>query len=416
MFTQGLSATAVCSTALSPSTLSALAEVGTQARAKDEAEAARQIAPAKDKSPFKLGIIGAGSRGQELVRSFLRVPGVSLVAAADVYPLRFQQLARVCSNEVSPYADYRALLERKDLNAVIVATPLGLHGEHVLAALQSGHSVYGEKLMAYKAEDAHKIVAAAEGSKNLYQIGHQYRYSPWIRAAVARVQQGEIGDVTHVMGYWNRNNDWRRPVPDPKLERLINWRLYHQWSLGLIAELGSHHLDIANWVFGAPPTHVMASGSICRYNDGRETDDNVQAIFSYAGGRRFIFTSITDNAKMGDQLWLYGTKGSLNLTLEDATFFYEPKKITKAVPLGNGKDALTTSASYAPSSEMPYRGAGKPVDVTTAEDPTTAATRAFVYCVRTGTAPISNARVGLGTALSVIQANVSLRSKKEEAI
>ncbi len=382
-----------------------------------ETDVSRQIAPTKDRSPFRLGIIGAGSRGQELIRSFLRVPGVSVAAAADVYEPRFPQLNRLCGNEVDAHKDYRTLLDRKDLNAVIVATPLGLHGEHVIAALSSGHHVYGEKVMAYTIEQANSIVAAASDHKRIYQIGHQYRYSPWIRAAVLRVQQGEIGDVTHIMGYWNRNNDWRRPVPDPSLEHLINWRLYHEWSLGLNAELGSHHMDIANWVFGEYPVAALASGSICRYHDGRETDDNVQTILSYSGGRRFIFTSITDNAKMGDQLWLYGTKGSLNLTLEDATFFYEPKKIVKAVVAPSGKDeGVITSASYNPSNEMPYRGPGKPVDLSTAEDPTTAATRAFIYCVRTGTAPIADAKVGLGSALAVIKANESLRLRKEVTI
>ena len=132
---------------------------------------------------------------------------------------------------------------------------------------------------------------------------------------MARVQAGEIGDVTHVLAYWNRNNSWRRPVPDPSLERLINWRLYNKWSLGLIAELGSHHMDIANWAMDSNPIAAQASGSICCYHDGRETDDNVQVILSYPGGRRMVFTSMTNNAKMGDQLWLYGSKGSLNLTL-----------------------------------------------------------------------------------------------------
>jgi len=416
-FTQAVSAVAVSSSA---SLWNRPASAEPSAIEAAEADAARQIAPTKDSTPFRLGIIGAGSRGQELIRSFLRVPGVSVAAAADVYEPRFAQLNRICGREVAAHKDYRALLDRKDLNAVIVATPLGLHGEHVTAALASGHHVYGEKVMAYTIEQANGIVSAAAEHKRIYQIGHQYRYSPWIRAAVLRVQKGEIGDVTHIMGYWNRNNDWRRPVPgplpDPSLEHLINWRLYHEWSLGLIAELGSHHMDIANWVFGEYPVAALASGSICRYHDGRETDDNVQAILSYSGGRRFIFTSITDNAKMGDQLWLYGTKGSLNLTLEDATFFYEPKKIARAPARAAKDEGVTTSASYNPANEMPYRGPGKPVDVSTAEDPTTAATRAFVYCVRTGTPPIADTKVGLGSALGVIQANESLRLRKEVTI
>jgi len=408
LFLQGLSATAVAGSSLA-SAESNEAQTNGQA----EAEAARQIAPSKDSSSFKLGIIGPGSRGQELVRSFLRVPGVRIVAATDVYKPRFEQLNRVCGYEVPAYSDVRAMLDRKDLDAVVVATPLGLHAEHVLAALASGHHVYGEKTMAYTVDDGRKIVAATAEHQRIFQVGHQYRYSPWIRAAVARVQQGEIGDVTHIHGYWHRNNDWRRPVPDPSLERLINWRLYNQWSLGLIAELGSHHMDIANWIFGSTPTAALASGSICRYHDGRETDDNVQVVLSYSGGRRFIFTSMTDNAKMGDQLWVYGAKGSLNLTLEDATFFYEPRQITQPKSAKGEAAGVTTGASYRPSGEMPYRGPGKPVDVTTAEDPTTAATRAFIYCVRTGTQPIANVHVGFGSTLAVVQADQSRILKRE---
>jgi predicted dehydrogenase len=407
LFLRGLSAAVATA-----STLASESALGQSSSA--DAEAARQIAHATDTSPFRIGVIGPGSRGIELVRSFLRVPGVKVVAAADVYPPRFAQLNEACGYQVASYSDFRALLDRKDLDAVVVATPLGLHAEHVLPALESGHHVYGEKTMAYTIEDATKIVNATTAHKRIFQVGHQYRYSPWIRAAVVRVQQGEIGDVTHIMAYWNRNNNWRRAVPDPSLERLINWRLYNQWSLGLLAELGSHHMDIANWVFGSTPTSALASGSICTYPDGRETDDNVQAVLSYSGGRRFIFTSMTNNAKMGDQLWLYGSKGSLNLTLEDATFFYEPHRIVKT-PSKDGK-AVVTSASYSPSGEMPYRGPGKPVQVTTAEDPTTAATRAFVYCVRTKTEPIANVNVGFGSALAVVQSNQARLKKQEVSV
>jgi predicted dehydrogenase len=418
-FTQSLSALALSSSAsLSSSALQVAASVVTQTGSHDDTRASRQTARATVNTPLRLGLIGAGSRGQELTRSFLRVPGVKIAAAADVYPLRFQQLSKVCGYEMATHADYRALLDRKDLDAIVVATPLGLHAEHVLAALKSGRPVYGEKTMAYTIEQARQIVAGVAASKQVFQVGHQYRYSPWIRAAMARVQAGEIGDVTHILAYWNRNNSWRRPVLDPSLERLINWRLYHQWSLGLIAELGSHHMDIANWVMGSYPTAAQASGSICCYHDGRETDDNVQVILSYPAGRRMVFTSMTNNAKMGDQLWLYGTKGSLNLTLQDATFFYEPRKIeaSKIAKTGDGQEPIVTSASYNPANEMPYRGPGSPVQVNEAEDPTTAATRAFVYCVRTGERPIADEHVGLGSALAVVSANEARGAKHEVEI
>lgn len=416
-FAQRVSALALTSS----SPFSSLAQQGAtpapqQHLSRQDQEAARQTARSTDASPLRLGIIGAGSRGQELIRNFLRVPGVRVVAAADVYEPRFAQLNKVCGYDVAPHHDYRALLDRKDLDAIVIATPLGLHAEHVLPALKTKRPVYGEKTMAYTVEQAKAIVAEVATSKQVFQVGHQYRYSPWIRSAMTRVQNGEIGGVTHVLAYWNRNNNWRRPVPDSQYERLINWRLYHQWSLGLIAELGSHHMDIANWAMGAHPTAAQASGSICCYYDGRETDDNVQVILSYPGGRRMIFTSMTNNAKMGDQLWLYGTKGSLNLTLQDATFFYEPRKVEKVVKTTEGHDAVVTSASYNPANEMPYRGPGSPVQIAEGEDPTTAATRAFIHCVRTGERPLADEHVGYGSALAVISANQARSTGREVEI
>ena len=365
-------------------------------------------------TPVRLGIIGPGSRGKELIRNVLRVPGVTVVAAADVYPPRFQQLNQLCGYNVAAYSDYRSMLERKDLDAIIVSTPLSFHAEHVIAALQSGRHVYGEKTMAFTVDETNHIVKTVESGKQIFQVGHQYRYAPWIRAGIERVQKGEIGDVTHVYAYWHRNSDWRRPVPDPSLERLINWRLYTQYSHGLLSELGSHHIDIANWVFDEAPHAAYATGSIAVYHDGRQVDDNVQSVLSYSKGRRFFFSSITDNAKMGDQLWLYGTRGSLNLTLEDADFYYEPKPAVH-VPSKSGADSkgITTGASYRPAGEMPYRGPGKPVDVPVTEDPTATAVRSFIHCIRTGQKPISDVQNGARVAMAVIAANQSLSARRE---
>jgi predicted dehydrogenase len=365
-------------------------------------------------TPIRLGIIGPGSRGKELIRNFLRVPGVSILAAADVYAPRLQELNQLCGYTVASHSDYRALIDRKDLDAIVVATPLSFHAQHVIAALQSGCHVYGEKTMAFTVAEANDIVKTVDAGKQIFQVGHQYRYAPWIRSAIDYVQRGEIGDATHVYGYWHRNSDWRRPVPDSSLERLINWRLYNEYSLGLLAELGSHHIDIANWVFGEAAHAAYATGSIAVYHDGRENDDNVQAVLSYSKGRRFVFSSLTDNAEIGNQLWIYGTKGSLNLTLEDAEFFYEPKHAVQlpSKPGAKGK-AITAGASYRPAGEMPYRGAGKRLDIPVTEDPTTTACRGFINCIRTGQKPVADAHVGLRSALSVITGNESLTAKRE---
>ena len=360
---------------------------------------------------LRVGFIGPGSRGQELIRQLLHVPGVRIAAVCDIYEPRFAQVNQLVGSDVPHTKDYRELLDRKDLDAIYIATPLAHHAEHVLAALKTKRPVYGEKAMGFTPEQCADIYKAASLPGALFQIGHQYRYAPWVRAAVEKIKQGNIGEPTHVYAYWHRNNNWRRPVPSPDpggtLEHLINWRLYRETSGGLVTELGSHHIDIANWIFDAIPERATGMTSIVRYHDGRTVGDNVQAVFSYPGGRRLMFSSITDNAKMGNELWVYGTEGSVAITIEDATFYYEPKAHPK--PAVTGAEVVThgivTGASYSTKGEMPYRGPGEKLAVTATEDPTLTACRAFIECVRANRQPVANARVGYGSAIGAAIAN-----------
>ena len=348
----------------------------------------RAAAPAV--KPVRLGVIGAGSRGQEDLRQFLRVPGVTVTAICDIYPPRSAQVNRLAGAEIPMTASYAELLARHDVDAVLIASPVSLHAEHVIATARSGRPVFGEKALGFTVEDNQRIVDEVLRAKVLFQIGHEYRYAPWVKEAVRRVQKGDIGKPTHIYAYWNRNGDWRRSVPssDPggKLERLINWRLYRETSGGLGTELGSHHIDIANWVFGEQPESVLGTNSICVYHDGRTVGDNVQSVFNYSGGRRLMFSSITDNAKNGNELWIYGTEGSVQITIEDATFYYEKKlsnqpTADKPVSKTIVERGVVTGASYSTAGEMPYRGVGERVKAP-ATDPTLDSIRSFVEAVR----------------------------------
>ncbi|MDZ7765952.1 MAG: Gfo/Idh/MocA family oxidoreductase [Melioribacteraceae bacterium] len=93
------------------------------------------------------------------------------------------------------------------------------------------------------------------------------------------VQDGECGEITHIRCNYNRNTDWRTKVDDPKMERLLNWRMYREYSGGLMAELCSHHINITNWLLDAVPHKITGMGGIDYYKDGRETYDNVNTIF-----------------------------------------------------------------------------------------------------------------------------------------
>jgi predicted dehydrogenase len=383
---------------------------------------ARAAAPAV--KPVRLGIIGAGSRGQENLRHFLRVPGVSLSAICDIYPPRAEQVNRIAGKPVPIVADYKEFLSRDDIDAVMVSSPVGCHADHVIAAAKSGRPIYGEKALGFTVEDNHNIVAAVVESKVLFQIGHEYRYADWAQQAVRRIHAGDIGTPTHIYAYWHRNGDWRRPVPSPdpggKLEHLINWRLYRETSGGLGTELGSHHIDMANWIFGEQPQSLIGNSSICRYHDGRTVGDNVQEVFSYSQGRRLVFSSLTDNAKMGCTFWVYGTEGSAEITLEDATFYFEKQKKSNAVSVDKGttvvQRGITTGASYSTTGEMPYRGAGERVVVAKPEDPTYAAVASFIGAVRGEHGIFADVHCGFRAGIACAVAHDAVFTEEKTAI
>lgn len=363
----------------------------------------------------RLGVIGVGSRGKYMMRHFLRVPGVGIEALCDIYPPRLEEGRQVTGTSTPGFADYRQMLERagRDLDAIVVATPLDRHAEHVIGSLDAGLDVYGEKALAFTVAECDAVVAAVRRTNRVFQVGHQYRYAPWYRQAVERIAAGEIGRVTHVYGYWHRNYDWRRPVPRPELERQINWRLYREHSGGLLAELGSHHIDVANWIFGETPASVIGSGGIDFYPDGRDVFDNIQAVFDYPGGGTLVFSSLIGNHKTGFQLVVYGTGGTVELTLEDGHFFFEPARPSSAVPAERA-GGIRSTATLSTAGDMPYRGAGARIELAEHEslDPSFYSAEAFVTAVREGARPIADVEVGRASAVPVALGNRAIRGRE----
>ena len=367
--------------------------------------------PEAPSDQINLGIIGVGSRGQQLIRTFLRIPGVRFAGLCDVYEPRFPAGREITGENTPLYRDHRELLAVRGVDAVIVSTPLSLHSQHVTAALEARKHVYGEKSLAFTIEECNGIVDAVKRTGKRFQIGHQYHYAPWYAEALRRIRAGKVGRVMQIHAYWHRNNSWRRPVPDrgdAKLERLINWRLYREYSGGLVAELGSHHIHFANEVFGSLPESVVGSGGIDFWRDGRETHDNVQVTYRYPQGQTLVFTAITTNRLDGDQIRVYGTDGSVVLTESGATFYYEPKRpqsaVTQATIVEHG---IVTGATY--QAEMPYRGPGEPVAVPSDKlgSPDYLACAAFIESIRKGNDQRPQADEQAGWASGVAE---SLRS------
>jgi predicted dehydrogenase len=367
-------------------------------------------------SQINLGIIGVGSRGQQLMRTFLRVPGVRFAGLCDVYEPRFSAGRAITKEQTPIYRDYRELLTARDVDAVIVSTPLSFHTEHVTAALENGRHVYGEKSLALTVEGCRSIVDAVQRTGKHFQVGHQYHYAPWYRETLHRIQMGKLGRVTQIYAYWHRNNSWRRPVPDPndkKIERLINWRLYKEYSGGLLAELGSHHITFANEVFGSVPESVIGSGGIDFWKDGRETHDNVQVTYRYPQGQTLVFSSITTNQIDGAQVRVYGSEGSAVLTEMDATIYYEPKKKqTSATQKTIVEHGIATGATF--RGEMPYRGPGEPIAVPEDKqgNPDYLACASFIDCLHKNQRPEADVQLAWATGIAVAIGNQAIDQGK----
>jgi len=291
--------------------------------AKDPAAAAADAAKAAkeaSKDPVLIGWVGSGVQGRNDLQQLARLPWVKIVAIADIFPPS-QKAAKEIAPDAEFFTDYRKLLERKDVQGVGIATPLWLHAQMAIDALDAGKAVYCEKMMAYTLEDAKKMVRTADRTGGILQIGHQRRYSPDYHHALEMIQKGYFGKITHVRAQWNRNGSWRRAIQTPQqygvsmtpqeLEHLINWRMYKKYSRGLMAELGSHQIDVANWFMGHHPTAVAGIGGLDFYKDGRDIYDNVQCVFEYPDGMKLTYQSIQTNAFDDYTEQFMGPKGTM---------------------------------------------------------------------------------------------------------
>ena len=219
------------------------------------------------KEKARLALIGSGSRGQYHIHNLLNIQHADLVAICDPYKTNLDA-ALALYPSAKGCKDYHEVLDDKSIDGVIIATPLHLHARITLDALASGKHVFCEKAMARTMEECKAVYDAyAKTDKALYYCMQRMYDEKYVKA-MQMIKQGLIGDVVGMRCHWFRNADWRRPVPSPDLERWINWRLYKEYSGGLMTELGSHQLEVCNWAAGKIPSKIMGMGDIVFWKDG----------------------------------------------------------------------------------------------------------------------------------------------------
>jgi predicted dehydrogenase len=289
---------------------------------------------------IRLGIIGSGSRGQYLMRSVNQVGNIDWVAAADIWDLRCDQAEQVAGAKIEKYKDYRRLLERRDLDGVIVATFDHVHAQVTVDACHAGKDVFVEKPMTSLPLQGHEVVRAVRETKRIVQVGVQQRSTPhFIEAKKRFFDSGLIGSVNMVRTIWNANGGYLTPVPagmerkpegldweaclawlaqipwDPK--RYFNRFAYWDFSTGgQSGGLFVHMVDVVHWYLGLPrPSAAVASGGIYRYDDGRDTPDNFNLILEYPEELNVTFeATLTDMIPAGSALIVFmGSGGRLEI-------------------------------------------------------------------------------------------------------
>jgi len=339
---------------------------------------------------LNIGIIGTGDRGQGLIKLISKIDGMRLIAICDNLQFRLDQAATIAPKAIK-YSNYKELLSNKNLDAVIISTPLNTHASIACDAVDASLHIYCEKTMVKGDISTMNLVKKVKKDHNkIFQTGHQYHSSRLYSHIVELVQSGEIGQIIAIQAQWNRNGNWRRQVQDPKFERQINWRMYREYSYGLTAELSSHQIDFSNWLLKSTPKKVVGFGGIDYWKDGRETYDNIHLTYSYPSGVKASFTCLTSNGKDDYQIKVMGDKASIIIGYKDA-WIYPEGKYNKVIKDVDGVSGATSSW---------IEGKGNPIKFDHKE-PTYQALEDFRYAIINDSTPMSNLKSGADVSLAV---------------
>lgn len=272
----------------------------------------------------RIGIIGTGSRGCFHINNLLGIQFAEITALCDVYKPHLDNASAVCP-KAKLYSDYRKLLEDDNVDGVIICTPLHLHAQMSIDTLDAGKHLFCEKSMAYSMEECKRMYDKWKEGDRVMLIGQQRLFDPKYVKAMEIIHSGAIGDVVGVRNYWYRNNDWRREVPETGLERHINWRLYNEYSRGLMTELACHQIQNGAWAMNLLPEMVMGCGSINFWKDGREVFDNLATIYTFPNKVHMTCDYIISNKHFGMGEQILCSKGTIDLV--SGLLYYEDSQL-----------------------------------------------------------------------------------------
>jgi predicted dehydrogenase len=403
--------------------------------------------PASPADRVNVAFIGFGIRGNILMEAARDTGQVNLVVASDCYQGHLDRAKERTGGKIETnFAQYKKLLDRKDVDAVIIATPDHWHLPMVLDALAAGKDVYIEKPMTRLVEEGPKIVEAAKRYNRIVQAGSQGRSSAIQKKAHEIVKSGQLGKVTKIVASYNRNSStgaWNYPIPPdlkngvnfnweewlgsaPKVpydaERVFRYRKYWDYSGGISTDLFVHLITSIHFIMDATmPASVFAGGGILYRKDGREVPDTLDAVFMYPEGFEVTMGSTFNNASTAEQgMQFLGTEGSLVLGGSGMTVASEVPREGYSYSIDSWPKALQAEFMKMDHHEEESSLDARPVKTIETgstyrdqgEDPVIIHLAEFFDCVRTRKECSENALVGHHAAAAGHMVNLSYRAGK----
>ena len=388
-------------------------------------KASAQIAGANDR--VRIGVIGTGRQGTSDMRNHMSLPDVEIAAICDVYGPNLAKAAALVPS-AQQHKDFREILDRKDIDAVIVGAPDHWHPLMTVMACQAGKDVYVEKPTSVAIAEGRKMVEAARKYERIVQVGTQQRSAAHFQKAVELVGSGRLGRIAMVR-CWNANNqspegfgnppdgdpppdlDWDMWLgPAPKVPFNPNrfgvypdawsyFRYFWDYAGGMMTDWGVHLIDIVHWAMKVDaPLAVSAVGGKLAIDDNRETPDTIVASYQYPG---FIMTyenrsgNSRDINGHGYGIEFYGTDGTLFVDRSGLEIVPEKRKVEG------------TASSGTQSSETIDRT--EPLTLESTKDNPTHAQN-FIACVKSRELPICDIEIGHRSSSAAILGNLAYRT------
>ena len=298
---------------------------------------------------IQIALIGAGGMGVADTKTALEVPGVKLLAVCDLYDGRLQDAKKLWGNDIFTTRSYKEILNRKDIDAVIIGTPDHWHKQISIDAMRAGKHVYCEKPMVHAIDEGHDVIKAQKETGMVFQVGSQGVSSLGNEKAKQLLESGAIGTLNYAEGFWARFSPigaWQYAIPadaSPQTvdwesyisntnkrpfdaKRFFRWRNYLDYGTGMSGDLYVHLFSSLHFITGSMgPEKIYSTGGLRYWKDGREVPDMQLGAFDYAMQKTHpafnlsLRCNFIDGTSGNTYLKLVGSEGSMDVTWDDVT-------------------------------------------------------------------------------------------------